>query len=236
MSILDPGHSWNEIKSELEKLSSLVPAGEVLELAVFGGSTVLYWGMEGRLSRDVDVQQSQSSPFLIDLALTAPGLIRHRDSEGPDPKNPFVEIAPPEADSYLPHFSMYERVQIAHNVILKLPTPVEIAASKVAFADRIDRTKDLQDIKFIQEKFGSRREEILQKLFTIERETHRRSAIMVWNQLERLIAEIPERLMEFEKHKEGFARMEEEALAKAEEQLRRHKRPPEQDQELGQSL
>jgi hypothetical protein len=28
MSILDSGHSWNEIKSELEKLSSLVPAGE----------------------------------------------------------------------------------------------------------------------------------------------------------------------------------------------------------------
>jgi hypothetical protein len=68
MSILNPGHSWSEIKSELEKLSSLVPAGEILELAVFGGSTVLYWGMEGRLSRDVDVQQSQSSPFLIDLA------------------------------------------------------------------------------------------------------------------------------------------------------------------------
>jgi hypothetical protein len=56
MSILDPGHSWSEIKSELEKLSSLVPAGEILELAVFGGSTVLYWGMEGRLSLDVDVQ------------------------------------------------------------------------------------------------------------------------------------------------------------------------------------
>jgi hypothetical protein len=67
MSILDPCHSWSEIKSELEKLSSLVPAGEILELAVFGGSTVLYWGMEGRLSRDVDVQQSQSSPFLIDF-------------------------------------------------------------------------------------------------------------------------------------------------------------------------
>jgi hypothetical protein len=44
--------------------------------------------MEGRLSRDVDVQQSQSSPFLIDLAPTAPGLFRHRNSEGPDPKNP----------------------------------------------------------------------------------------------------------------------------------------------------
>ena len=241
MSILNPGHSWSEIKSELEKLSSLVPAGEILELAVFGGSTVLYWGMEGRLSRDVDVQQSQSSPFLIDLAPSAGSLIRHRDSEGPDPKNPFVEIAPPEADSYLPRFSVFERVPIAHNVILKLPAPVEIAASKVAFADRIDRTKDLQDIKFIQEKFGNSREEILQKLFTIERETHRRSAIMVWNQLERLIAEIPERLMEFEKQKEVIARLEDEALktdrlAKTEEQLRQQKQTPEQDQKLGQSL
>jgi hypothetical protein len=119
--------------------------------------------------------------------------------------------------------------------------PVEIAASKVAFAARIDRTKDLQDIKFIQEKFGNSREEILQKLFTIERETHRRSAIMVWNQLERLIAEIPERLMEFEKQKEVIVRLEDEALktnrlAKTEEQLRRQKQTPEQDQELGQSL
>jgi hypothetical protein len=141
----------------------------------------------------------------------------------------------------LPRFSVFERVPIAHNVILKLPAPVEIAASKVAFADRIDRTKDLQDIKFIQDKFGSRREEILQKLFTIERETHRRSAIMVWNQLDRLIAEIPERLMEFEKQKEVVARLEDEALkrdrlAKAEEQLRRQQRTSEQDQELGQSL
>src|ERR1700730_6292958 len=95
---------------------------------------------------------------------TLAGLIRHRDSEGPDPKGPYVEIAPPEADSYLPRSSVYERVMIAENVILKLPAPAEIAASKLAFADRIDRTKDLQDIKFIQEKFGSRREEILQKL------------------------------------------------------------------------
>ena len=147
--------------------------------------------MEGRLSRDVDVQQSGSSPFLLDLAPASDGLIRHRDSEGPDPKGPYVEIAPPEADSYLPRFSVYERVTIAENVILKLPAPAEIAASKLAFADRIDRTKDLQDIKFIQETFGSTREEILQKLFTIEREIHRRSAIMVWNQLERLLAEIP---------------------------------------------
>ena len=118
---------------------------------------------------------------------------------------------------------------------------MEIAASKVAFAARIDRTKDLQDIKFIQEKFGNSREEILQKLFTIERETHRRSAIMVWNQLERLIAEIPERLMEFERQKEVIVRLEDEALktnrlAKTEEQLRRQKQTPEQDQEWGQSL
>ena len=67
---------------------------------MFGGSTVLHWGMEGRLSRDIDVQQSRSSSFLIDLAPASAGLIRHRDSEGPDPKRPYVEIAPPEADSY----------------------------------------------------------------------------------------------------------------------------------------
>jgi hypothetical protein len=89
----------------------------------------------------------------MDLASAAASLIRHRDSEGRDPKGPYLEIAPPEADSYLPRFSVFERVPITHNVILKLPAPVEIAASKVAFADRIDRIKDLQDIKFIQEKF-----------------------------------------------------------------------------------
>jgi hypothetical protein len=101
-----------------------------------------------------------------------------------------------------------------------MPAPVEIAASKMAFADRIDRTKDLQDIKFIQEKFGIGRDEILQKLFSIERETHRRSAIMVWNQLEALIAQIPERQSQHEVLKR--------------ERLARQNQGPEQ--ELGHSL
>jgi len=58
-----------------------------------------------------------------------------------------------EADPYLPRFSVFEQVEIAPNLVLNLPSPEEIAASKMAFADRIVRVKDLQDIDFIREEF-----------------------------------------------------------------------------------
>jgi hypothetical protein len=182
------------------KLAAYVPPGDTLELCVFGGSSVLYWGMQDRLSNDVDVLQSLSSPGLLEVAAAAGESVRFRNAEDPEPQEPYIEIAPPEADPYLPHFSVFERVQITPNLVLNVPAPEEIAASKLAFADRVIRVKDLQDIDFIRKKFGVTQDQILRKIFGIEVETHRRCAIMNWNQLDRLISEIPERKAELEKH------------------------------------
>jgi len=60
------GYTSEEIRAQLVKLAAYVPAGETLELCVFGGSSVLHWGMQDRLSNDVDVLQSLSSPGLLD--------------------------------------------------------------------------------------------------------------------------------------------------------------------------
>lgn len=64
-------------------------------------------------------------------------MIRFRNAGDPEPQEPYIEIAPPEADPYLPRFSVFKQVEIAPNLMLNLPAPEEIAASKMAFADRI---------------------------------------------------------------------------------------------------
>jgi hypothetical protein len=97
--------------------------------------------------------------------------VRFQNVDDPEPQQPYIEIAPLEADPYLPRFSVFERVEIAPNLVLKLPAPEEIAASKMAFADRIIRVKDLQDIDFIRKKFGVTPDQILRKIFGIEIET-----------------------------------------------------------------
>jgi hypothetical protein len=194
------GYTWEEIRAQLVKLAAYIPPCETLELCVFGGSTVLCWGMQDRLSNDVDVLQSMSSPGLLDVVAAAAGAIRFRNADDPEPQEPYIEIAPPEADPYLPRFSVFEQVEIAPNLVLNLPSPEEIAASKMAFADRIVRVKDLQDIDFIRKNFSITQDQILRKIFGIEIESHRRCAIMNWNQLDRLISEIPQRRAELETH------------------------------------
>src|ERR1700737_2929416 len=67
------GYTWEEIRAQL---AAYIPPGETLELRVFGGSTVLYWGMQDRLTNDVDVLQSMSSPGLLEVAAAAGGTIR----------------------------------------------------------------------------------------------------------------------------------------------------------------
>jgi hypothetical protein len=110
----------------------------------------------------------------------------------------------------LPHFSIYESVEIAPNLILNIPAPEEIAASKMAFADRLIRVKDLEDIAFIQEKFDITADQILRRIFGIEIESHRRCAIMNWNQLDRLLSEIPARQAELEKNLALVDRLEQQ--------------------------
>jgi hypothetical protein len=194
------GYTWEEIRAQLLKLAAYIPPGETLELCVFGGASVLFWGMRDRLSKDVDVLQSSSSPSLLEVAAAAGEIVRFQNVEDPEPQQPYIETAPLEADPYLPRFSVFERVEIVPNLVLKLPAPEEIAASKMAFADRIIRVKDLQDIDFIRKKFGVTPDQILRKIFGIEIETHRRCAIMNWNQLDRLISDIPQRKAELERH------------------------------------
>src|ERR1700757_541766 len=60
-------YTWEEIRAQLVKLAAYIPPGETLELCVFGGSTVLCWGMQDRLSNDVDVLESMSSPGLLEV-------------------------------------------------------------------------------------------------------------------------------------------------------------------------
>jgi hypothetical protein len=194
------GYTWEEIRTQLVRFAAYFPPDETLELCIFGGSAVLHWGMQDRLSNDVDVLQSLSSPGLLEVAAAAGAAVRFRNVDDPEPGEPYIEIAPPEADPYLPRFSVYEQVRIAPNLVLNVPAPAEIAASKMAFADRVIRVKDLQDIDFIRNKFGVTQDQILTKIFGIEIETHRRCAIMNWNQLDRLISEIPQRKAELEEH------------------------------------
>jgi hypothetical protein len=149
--------------------------------------------MPGRLTRDVDVQQSRSSENLEEVAQPVAPWIRYREDESRRPNVPYVEIAGPETDPYLPRFSRAESVAIAPNLRLNVPAPAEIAASKLAFADNIGRVQDLADLQFLRERFGLTGEQILAKVFSIAGETIRRYAVQNLQRLDRLIAEIPER-------------------------------------------
>ena len=80
----------------------------------------------------------------------------------------------------------------------------------MAFADRLIRVKDLEDIAFIQEKFYITADQILRRIFGIEIESHRRCAIMNWNQLDRLLSEIPVRQAELEKNLALVDRLEQQ--------------------------
>jgi hypothetical protein len=55
-------------------------------------------------------------------------------------------------------------------------------------------------VRFFRKNFRITQDQILRKIFGIEIESHRRCAIMNWNQLDRLISEIPKRITELEKH------------------------------------
>jgi hypothetical protein len=85
---------------------------------VFGGTALQHWGMEGRLTRDIDVQLSKSSANLEGLvpALT-PG-VQFRDQ--PRPAQPYVEVMRPRDDFTLPDFSIAEVVEIAPNLKLAI--------------------------------------------------------------------------------------------------------------------
>jgi hypothetical protein len=221
------GYTWAQIKNYLFTLATHIPSGETLELGVFGGCTVLHWGMEDRLSRDLDVLHSDCSPNLVEVAQVLSGAIRFTE-EG-ESEGPYVEVAPVEANAYLPRFTVYERIEIAPNLILKIPFPDEIAASKMAFADRLIRLKDLQDIAFLQDRFGITQEQILRKIFTIEKEGHRRSATMNLNQLSYLVSQIPVRQ----------AQLGEESLQNVVQQMeqRLHENPAgEEESESGQRI
>jgi hypothetical protein len=62
-----PVYSWTEVAAELRRLAERIPPGQTVDPMVFGGTVLQHWGMEGRLTRDIDVQLSKSSPNLQGL-------------------------------------------------------------------------------------------------------------------------------------------------------------------------
>jgi hypothetical protein len=93
------GYTWVEIRAQLVKLAAYIPPGETLELCVFGGSTVLCWGMQDRLSNDVDVLQSMTG--LLEVAAAAAGAIRFRNVEDLDCEILAMEVMPDHVHLFL---------------------------------------------------------------------------------------------------------------------------------------
>jgi hypothetical protein len=193
-------YTWEAAQAELRKLAEHIPEGQLLELTVFGGVTVQHWEMPGRLTRDIDVQQSRCSDNFESLAKVLDRWVRFRNTEAEEPGFPYIEVAGPEQDPYLPRFSMVETVEIAPNLKLNFPSPAEIAASKLAYADNIGRVQDLADIEFLRGKFALTAEQILPKVLGIAGETLRRRAVQNLQRLDQLIAQIPERKAQLIEH------------------------------------
>jgi hypothetical protein len=95
------GYTREEIRAQLVKLAAYIPPGETLELCVFGGSTVLCWGMQDRLSNDVDVLQSMSSAGLLEVAAAAAGAIRFRNVEDLDCEILAMKVMPDNVHLFL---------------------------------------------------------------------------------------------------------------------------------------
>ena len=193
-------YTWEAVQAELRRLAERIPEGQILELTVFGGVTVQHWEMPGRRTRDIDVQQSRCSDNFVDVAKVLDRWVRFRNTEAEEPGFPYIEVAGPEQDPYLPRFSMVETVEIAPNLKLNFPSPAEIAASKLAYADNIGRVQDLADIEFLRGKFALTAEQILPKVLGIAGETLRRCAVQNLQRLDQLIAEIPARKAQLIEH------------------------------------
>jgi hypothetical protein len=106
-----PVYSWTEVAAELRRLAERIPPGQTLELMVFGGTALQHWGMEGRLTRDIDVQLSKSSANLQGLMPALTPAVQFRDQ--PRPTRPYVEVMRPQDDFTLPDFSTAETIEIA---------------------------------------------------------------------------------------------------------------------------
>jgi len=196
----DIRHTWETVQAELKKVAERIPEGQVLELTVFGGVALQHWAMPGRLTRDIDVQQSRCSGNFENLAKVLHHWVRFRNSEAQEPGFPYIEVAGPEQDPYLPRFSIGETVEIAPNLKLNFPSPAEITASKLAYADSIGRVQDVADIEFLRGKFALTAQQVLPKVLGIAGETLRRRAVQNLQRLDQLIAEIPARRAQLIEH------------------------------------
>jgi hypothetical protein len=183
-----PAYSWTEVAAELRRLAERIPPGQTVELMVFGGTALQHWGMESRLTRDIDVQLSKSSPNLADLMPALTPAVQFRDQ--PRPAKPYVEVMRPEHDFTLPDFSIAEVVEIAPNLRLLFPAPAEIAASKLAFINELDRVQDIADVAYIEKGLRAQREDIARSVETIAGESVRFWARMNLHELDKLFREI----------------------------------------------
>jgi hypothetical protein len=74
---------------------------------VFGSAALQHWGMENRLTRDVDVQMSKSSTNLEHLIGVLTPDVQMRDHAGPEPDKPYVEVMPASEDYTQPEFCLW---------------------------------------------------------------------------------------------------------------------------------
>jgi hypothetical protein len=204
-----PVYSWTEVAAELRRLAERIPPGQTLELMVFGGTALQHWGMEGRLTRDIGVQLSKSSANLQGLMPALTPAVQFRDQ--PRPARPYVEVMRPQDDFTLPDFSTADAIEIAPNLKLLFPAPPEIAASKLAFINELDRVQDIADLAFIEKGLGARREDIAMSVETIAGESVRFWARMNLHELDKLFREI------------GIRRAE---LARRSQRTERSREPP----------
>jgi hypothetical protein len=183
-----PVYSWTEVAAQLRQLAERIPPGQTMELMVFGGAALQHWGMEGRLTRDIDVQLSKSSPNLEGLMQALAPAVQFRDQPRPD--QAYVEVMRSQDDFTLPDFSVAEVVEIAPNLKLLFPAPAEIAASKLAFINEPDRVQDIADVAYIEKGLGADRQDIARSVETITGESVRFWARMNLRELDKLFREI----------------------------------------------
>jgi hypothetical protein len=183
-------YAWAEVVAQLQKLSERLPAGEKLDLMVFGSAALQHWGMENRLTRDVDVQMSKSSTNLEQLIGMLTPDVQMRDHAGPEPEKPYVEVMPASEDYTQPEFSVAEVLEISSNLRLLFPTPAEIAASKLAFVQEPDRVRDVFDIQFCEKRLGATRADIESSINTIPGESVRFWARMNLHDIDKVYREV----------------------------------------------
>lgn len=152
---MDEGLNAIEWGKVLEKIdSNLSRQGHKADLTITGGGSVMYMGLEGRTTMDIDIvrKSSQFDEGALKTAVVDAGLMWNPTSDG-EPESPFVQII--EEDNPIALLGRYRSTidlpdapQLS-NISLKSIPPENIVASKL---DRMN-LKDEKDIRFLVDKY-----------------------------------------------------------------------------------